>query len=71
MATAAELSSNIATLQAALADGGGMASISVDGQTVQFRGPTEIIKAIDYYRSLEGRASGRRPRCASIQLPGS
>ena len=69
--TATEIATTIANLQATLAEGAGLASITVDGQTIQYRGPAEILRAIDYYRSLEGRVTGRRPRVASIKLPGS
>lgn len=68
MATPAEI---VAALESALTDGAGIASVSCDGQTVQYRGPTEMLQAIDYWRSRDGRQERKRPRIASIQLPGS
>lgn len=66
-----ELETAIATINATIRESGGVASVTIDGQSVRYEGLATLIRARRELRAELARLLRRKPACATIRFPGS
>ena len=61
---------NLAIINAAMADNAGVGSVTVDGTTVSYSSPSELMKLRDYWSRRVAQEKGAKPRVSTLRLSG-
>jgi hypothetical protein len=70
MATTTTAAKNLAIVEGAMATNAGVAMVQVDGTTVRYQTPNELMKARDYWAKRVAYEAGTKQRVTSLKLSG-